>query len=59
MSRFKSPFETPQMVPWLGVHGRIVKPGEVVEVPDKWDDNFAEAGWVPVAPILGAQKDGD
>ncbi|WP_319460087.1 hypothetical protein [Micromonospora sp. RTP1Z1] len=44
MARVKQPFGEERFVPWIG---RIVEPGETVEVPDGDLVNYLEAGWQP------------
>lgn len=42
MARVKQPYDEPRQVPWLG---RMVQPGEIVEVPDGDLASYLEAGW--------------
>ena len=44
MARVKQPFGEERFVPWIG---RVVRPGEVVEVPDGDLPSYLEAGWEP------------
>ncbi len=49
MSKFRSPYDEDRIVPWLSSTA-VVKPGEVVRVPDDLDAGFEEAGWERVLP---------
>lgn len=44
MARVKFPHDEEHFVPWIG---RLVQPGEVVEIPDTDLASYVEAGWVP------------
>lgn len=42
MARVKQPYDEERFVAWLG---RVVPPGEIVEVPDADLPSYLEAGW--------------
>lgn len=42
MARVKQPYDDERFVPGVG---RLVQPGEIVEVPDDELPNYLEAGW--------------
>lgn len=45
MAKVKQPFDEERYVPWLG---RVVRPGETVDVPDDEVDSYLAGGWQPV-----------
>ena len=55
MARVRQPYGEERFVPWIG---RIVKPGEVVDVPDGDLVNYLEAGWVPEGKAKQGGKPG-
>lgn len=61
MAKFRSLYDEDVHVPMLGP-GKVVKPGEVVDVPDAFAPNFEASteGWESVF-VLGSfnEKDGD
>lgn len=42
MARVKQPYDEERFVPWVG---RLVQPGEVIEVPDVDEASYLAAGW--------------
>ena len=52
MARVRQPYDEPVDVPWLG---RVVNPGQVVDVPDEDLDSYLAAGWQPAE--AGAKKE--
>jgi hypothetical protein len=46
MARVRQPYDEPVDVPWLG---RVVNPGQVVDVPDDHLPHYLAAGWTEAA----------
>lgn len=45
--KVRSPYDEPVDQPWLG---RVVNPGQVVDIPADLLPNFVAAGWKPADP---------
>ena len=56
MARVRQPYDEPVDVPWLG---RVVNPGQVVDVPDEDLDSYLAAGWQPAEAGASTAKKED
>ncbi len=50
MARVKFPHGEEHFVPWIG---RLVQPGEIVDVPDSDLPSYVEAGWQEIKAKAG------